>query len=142
MKNGASHQDLIPLVAIYHLHSMWRQTLYKSKGEKELGQIIAVKSNRKNYLRVIWFIITDSFSKLSCTPPYYYCTTYLFFLRTFHLVSKPTRQRSTCSEKTLPVILNFCQACRIDIIPSSTDSVNTPLRQPVYKSSRSNKNKD
>ena len=37
-------------------------------------------------------------------------------VRAFHFVSNLTRQRSTWSGKkeTLPVILNFCEACRID----------------------------
>jgi hypothetical protein len=36
VKNGASHQDSIPLVGIYHRHSMWRQRFYKSRETKEI----------------------------------------------------------------------------------------------------------
>jgi len=36
VKNGASHQDSIPLVGIYLRHSTWRQRFYKSREAKEI----------------------------------------------------------------------------------------------------------
>lgn len=78
VKNGASHQDSIPSVGIYHLHSMWRQRFYKKKGNKrDLHQIIAVKSSCKNYLQAISSMTTNNslVPKLKIWDANYHTTT-------------------------------------------------------------------